>query len=81
MIKKRTTTVIELLSNFPIISVGFVNILSKSAIAIGVAGLFIETHEDPDNAPSDGPNMINISELNNILIKIIQFDNIAKNIN
>ena len=59
----------------------FVNILSKAAIAIGVAGLFIETHEDPDNAPSDGPNMINISELNNILIKLIQFDNIAKNIN
>ena len=59
----------------------FVNILSKAAISIGVAGLFIETHEDPDNAPSDGPNMINISELNNILIKLIQFDNIAKNIN
>ena len=53
--------------------------LSKAAISIGVAGLFLETHNDPDNAPSDGPNMINIKELKNLLIQLKQFDDIAKN--
>ena len=53
--------------------------LCKAAIAIGVAGLFIETHNDPDNAPSDGPNMINIKDLKNLLIQLKQFDEIAKN--
>ena len=57
----------------------FVPVLSKAAIAIGIAGLFIETHDDPDNAPSDGPNMINIKELKNLLIQLKQFDDIAKN--
>ncbi len=53
--------------------------LCKAAISIGVAGLFLETHNDPDNAPSDGPNMINIKDLKNLLIKLKQFDDIAKN--
>ena len=53
--------------------------LCKAAISIGVAGLFLETHNDPDNAPSDGPNMINIEELKNLLIQLKQFDDIAKN--
>ena len=53
--------------------------LCKAAISIGVAGLFLETHNDPDNAPSDGPNMINIKELKNLLIKLKQLDDIAKN--
>ena len=53
--------------------------LCKAAISIGVAGLFLETHNDPDNAPSDGPNMINIKEVKNLLIKLIKFDYIAKN--
>ena len=53
--------------------------LCKAAISIGVAGLFLETHNDPDNAPSDGPNMINIKDLKNLLIKLKQFDAIAKN--
>ena len=53
--------------------------LCKAAISIGVAGLFLETHNDPDNAPSDGPNMINIKELKNLLIQLKQFDDIAKN--
>ena len=53
--------------------------LCKAAISIGVAGLFLETHNDPDNAPSDGPNMINIKEVKNLLIKLIKFDDIAKN--
>ena len=53
--------------------------LCKAAISIGVAGLFLETHNDPDNAPSDGPNMINIKDLKNLLIQLKQFDVIAKN--
>ncbi len=53
--------------------------LCKAATSIGVAGLFLETHNDPDNAPSDGPNMINIKELKNLLIQLKQFDDIAKN--
>ena len=53
--------------------------LCKAAISIGVAGLFLETHNDPDNAPSDGPNMINIKDVKNLLIKLKKFDDIAKN--
>ena len=53
--------------------------LCKAAISIGVAGLFLETHNDPDHAPSDGPNMINIKNVKNLLIKLKQFDDIAKN--
>ena len=53
--------------------------LCKAAISIGVAGLFLETHNDPDNAPSDGPNMINIKKLKNLLSQLKQFDDIAKN--
>ena len=53
--------------------------LCKAAISIGVAGLFLETHNDPDNAPSDGPNMINIKDLKKLLIQLKQFDEIAKN--
>ena len=53
--------------------------LCKAAISIGVAGLFLETHNDPDNAPSDGPNMININDVKNLLIKLKKFDDIAKN--
>ena len=56
----------------------FVPTLSKAAIAIGIAGLFIETHDDPDNAPSDGPNMIDIKNLKNLLIKLIDIDNVVK---
>ena len=56
----------------------FVPALSKAAIAVGVAGLFIETHDNPDNAPSDGPNMINIKDLKKLLIKLIQLDNVTK---
>ncbi len=56
----------------------FIPALSKAAVAIGIAGIFIETHNDPNNAPSDGPNMININELENLLVKLIEFDKIAK---
>ena len=56
----------------------FVPILSTAAISIGVAGLFIETHEDPDNAPSDGPNMLHIKDLEELISILRNFDNLAK---
>jgi|TARA_B110000881_G_C18555837_1_gene506839 2-dehydro-3-deoxyphosphooctonate aldolase (KDO 8-P synthase) len=57
----------------------FVPYLSRAAIAVGIGAIFIETHEDPDNAPSDGPNMVPISELKNLLKKLIEIDNLIKN--
>ena len=49
--------------------------------SIGISGLFIEVHDDPDNAPSDGPNMLKLSELESFLVKIIKLDNLVKNEN
>jgi len=57
----------------------FVEHLSRAAVAVGVAGVFLETHQDPDNAPSDGPNMIPISNLENLLKQLIEIDKIIKN--
>ena len=57
----------------------FIYDLSKAAVSIGIAGLFLEVHDDPDNAPSDGPNMLKISDLENFLIKIQKIDNLVKN--
>ncbi|WP_319531732.1 3-deoxy-8-phosphooctulonate synthase [uncultured Cohaesibacter sp.] len=56
----------------------FVAVLARAAVAVGVAGVFIETHEDPDNAPCDGPNMVPLSELEQLLSQLQQFDKIAK---
>ena len=56
----------------------FAPILARAAVAVGVAGVFMETHQDPDNAPSDGPNMIYLNELENIIEMLIEFDSIAK---
>lgn len=56
----------------------FVPVLARAAVAVGVAGLFIETHEDPDRAPSDGPNMVPIKELEGLLRQLQQFDALAK---
>jgi 2-dehydro-3-deoxyphosphooctonate aldolase (KDO 8-P synthase) len=56
----------------------YVPVLARAAIAIGVAALFIETHQDPDNAPSDGPNMIPLSDLPELLARLQQFDRLAK---
>ena len=56
----------------------FVSILSRAAVSIGIAGLFIEAHENPEKAPSDGPNMIKLSELKNLLTKLIEIDKIIK---
>jgi len=57
----------------------FVSTLSKAAAAVGVAGIFIETHNDPNNAPSDGPNMLHLENLESLVSKLIEFDNISKN--
>ena len=56
----------------------FVPYLAKAAVAIGIAGIFIETHNNPDKAPSDGPNMINIKNLKKLLEKLLEIDNIVK---
>tara|TARA_Y100000768_G_scaffold330452_1_gene269140 strand:- start:248 stop:1072 length:825 start_codon:yes stop_codon:yes gene_type:complete len=56
----------------------FVPYLAKAAIAVGVGAIFIETHEDPDNAPSDGPNMIPLNELKNLLKQLSEIDNLIK---
>jgi len=56
----------------------FVETLARAAVAVGVAGVFIETHEDPDHAPSDGPNMIKLADLPRLLEKLAAFDTVAK---
>ncbi|WP_037423260.1 3-deoxy-8-phosphooctulonate synthase [Sinorhizobium sp. CCBAU 05631] len=56
----------------------FVETLARAAVAVGVAGVFIETHEDPDNAPSDGPNMVPLKDMPRLLEKLLAFDSIAK---
>jgi 2-dehydro-3-deoxyphosphooctonate aldolase (KDO 8-P synthase) len=56
-----------------------VPVLSRAAIAVGVAGVFIETHEDPDNAPSDGPNMVPLNQLEKLLKKLQALDHVSKN--
>ena len=56
----------------------FVPVLARAAISIGVSGLFVEVHENPDDAPSDGTNMLKISELSALLSKLIQLDKLVK---
>jgi 2-dehydro-3-deoxyphosphooctonate aldolase (KDO 8-P synthase) len=56
----------------------FVPVLARAAVAVGVAGVFIETHQDPDNAPSDGPNMIALRELEALLTGLMRLDAVAK---
>jgi 2-dehydro-3-deoxyphosphooctonate aldolase (KDO 8-P synthase) len=56
----------------------FVPTLAKAAVAVGVAGVFIETHPDPEKAPSDGPNMLPIKDMEPLLRKLIDFDRLAK---
>lgn len=55
-----------------------VPVLASAAAAVGVAGVFMETHQDPDNAPSDGPNMVKLGNMPGILEKLIKLDEIAK---
>jgi 2-dehydro-3-deoxyphosphooctonate aldolase (KDO 8-P synthase) len=56
----------------------FVPVLARAAVAVGVAGVFIETHQDPDKAPSDGPNMVPLKEMEGLLRTLVEFDRLAK---
>ena len=58
----------------------FVETLATAATSVGVAGLFMEVHQDPDNAPSDGPCMLRLDSLEKLLTKLKKFDNIVKNV-
>jgi len=58
----------------------FVEYLARAAVAVGVAAVFIETHPDPDNAPSDGPNMVPLSQMPNLLKQLIEIDKLIKNV-
>ncbi len=55
-----------------------VPVLARAAVAVGVAGVFVETHEDPDNAPSDGPNMVPLNQMEGFIAKLIALDRVAK---
>jgi 2-dehydro-3-deoxyphosphooctonate aldolase (KDO 8-P synthase) len=57
----------------------FVPVLARAAVAVGVAGVFIETHDNPDRAPSDGPTMVPLKQMDGLLGRLIEFDRLAKN--
>ncbi len=56
----------------------FVPVLARAAVSVGVAGVFIETHADPDHAPSDGPNMMPLRSMEALLRELMEFDALAK---
>jgi 2-dehydro-3-deoxyphosphooctonate aldolase (KDO 8-P synthase) len=56
----------------------FVAVLARAAVAVGVAAVFMETHQDPDNAPSDGPNMVKLKDMPGLLATLMAFDRLAK---
>ena len=56
----------------------FAPVMARAAVALGVAGVFIETHEDPDNAPSDGPNMVPLDQMPALIASLMRFDALAK---
>ena len=56
----------------------FAPVMARAAVSLGVAGVFIETHEDPDNAPSDGPNMIALDKMAGLIASLMRFDRLAK---
>jgi 2-dehydro-3-deoxyphosphooctonate aldolase (KDO 8-P synthase) len=56
----------------------YVPVLARAAVAVGVAGIFIETHQDPDKAPSDGPNMVPLKQMEALLGELMAFDRLAK---
>ena len=56
----------------------FAPVLARAAVAVGVAGVFMETHQDPDHAPSDGPNMIHLKDLSGIIETLLELDRVAK---
>jgi 2-dehydro-3-deoxyphosphooctonate aldolase (KDO 8-P synthase) len=55
-----------------------VPVIATAAVSIGVGAVFMETHQDPDNAPSDGPNMVKLAELEPLLARLKKFDELAK---
>ena len=57
-----------------------VPVLARAAVAVGVAGVFVETHQDPDNAPSDGPNMVPLKDMEGFIAKLMALDQIAKQV-
>ncbi len=56
----------------------FAPVMARAAVSLGIAGVFIETHEDPDRAPSDGPNMIPLSQMRALVASLMDFDRLAK---
>ena len=56
----------------------FVPVLARAAVAVGVAGLFIETHQDPDTAPSDGPNMVPLAQFRDLVAELMEIDTVVK---
>jgi 2-dehydro-3-deoxyphosphooctonate aldolase (KDO 8-P synthase) len=56
----------------------FVSVLARAAVAVGVAAVFMETHQDPDHAPSDGPNMVHLKDMPALLAELMEFDKLAK---
>ena len=58
----------------------FVEYLARAAVAVGVAGVFLETHQDPDNAPSDGPNMVPLSKMPSLLKQLVEIDKLIKDV-
>ena len=56
----------------------FAPVLARAAVSVGVAAVFIETHPDPDHAPSDGPNMIPFAQLPEVVSVLLEFDRLAK---
>ncbi len=58
----------------------FVEYLARAAVAVGVGAVFMETHQDPDNAPSDGPNMVPLAQMSNLLKQLVEIDKLIKNV-
>ena len=56
----------------------FAPVMARAAVSLGIAGVFIETHEDPDRAPSDGPNMIPLAQMPDLVQSLMRFDALAK---
>jgi 2-dehydro-3-deoxyphosphooctonate aldolase (KDO 8-P synthase) len=56
----------------------FAPVMARAAVSLGIAAVFIETHEDPDNAPSDGPNMIPLDQMDGVIKSLMAFDKLAK---
>jgi len=56
----------------------FVEYLTRAAVAVGVAAIFLETHQDPDNAPSDGPNMVPLNKLEHLINQVVEIDKLVK---